>query len=211
MDQGKLRRWRSASLPPCPSFNFYPVSSASSRQPSPKVKVLADRVVYRGGGVGEVHQTTLRFSSRRVRTWSYCVKAPFVMVLALHGNRLVLVRQNRYPQRRNTWEVVKGGVERGESALAAARRELMEETGFSAKRVFRIGRFMVAPGYFNQPGTVYLAQQLTPGVPHPESNGEILEVMLASPSRVRQMIARGDLYDSTTFAGLLMARKFFPL
>ncbi|MDD5110756.1 MAG: NUDIX hydrolase, partial [Patescibacteria group bacterium] len=144
-------------------------------------------------------------------TWSYCVKSPFVLVLVLQGNRLVLVRQNRYPERQPTWEVVKGGIERGESPLAAARRELKEETGFYAKRFLRIGRLVVAPGYFNQPGIVYVAKQLTPGVSHPEANGEILEVMRASPARIRQMIAHGDLYDSTTFAGLLMARKFFPV
>ena len=160
--------------------------------------------------MGSVHETRLRFPSGAVRTWTYLIKPPFVMVLALAGKQLVLVRQHRYPQRR-AWEAVKGGIERQETPLDAAKRELREETGFTARRWRSLGRIMVAPGYFNQAGYVFLARNLRAGTAQPETNGEVLKVATATPARVRTLLARGGIYDSVTMAGLLMARRFFPL
>lgn len=178
--------------------------------PRRRLTVLSDRVVFRGDGVGAVHETRLRFPRGVVRTWTYLVKRPFVMVLAVRGRRLVLVRQYRYPEP-PTWEVVKGGIERRERPLAAAQRELNEETGLTARRWRKLGRLMVAPGYFNQVGEVFAAEELRPGPAQPETNGEMLQVALVSAPRLRQMIKDRQVYDSTTLAGLLLARKFFPL
>ena len=185
---------------------------AARRSPrrSTRLRVLASRVAFSGSGVGRVYETRLRFPSGVVHTWTYLVKRPFVMVLALQGQRLVLVRQHRYPERR-AWEVVKGGIERRESPLVAARRELQEETGFTARRWKQLGRIVVAPGYFNQAGVVFLARGLVPGSASPETNGEILQVALVPAVSVRRMITRGDVHDSTTLAGLLLAKKYFPL
>ncbi|MDO8559528.1 MAG: NUDIX hydrolase [bacterium] len=174
------------------------------------LRVLSSRVAFRGDGVGSVHETRLRFPSGAVRTWTYLIKSPFVMVLAVQGNRLVLVRQRRYPQGQ-AWEVIKGGIERREAPMSAAKRELREETGFTARRWRRLARLMVAPGYFNQTGYVYLAQGLHAGVAQPETNGEMLKVVMATPARVRSLLAQGGIYDSVTMAGLLLARKYFPL
>lgn len=173
-------------------------------------RVISDRVVYRGDGVGAVHETRLRFGSGAVRTWSYLIKRPFVVIVALVGIRVVLVRQHRYPQP-PAWELVKGDSERGETFLAAARRELREETGLTGGRWRKLGRIMPAPGYFNQSGFVYLATGLRTGQPEPESNGEVLQQRLASGPGVSRMIHRGLIYDNTTLAGLLLARKYFPL
>jgi len=186
-----------------------PIASRRSRSTA-RLRVLSDRVAFRGDGVGEVHQARIGFPSGAVRIWTYLIKRPFVMVLAIRGNRVVLVRQHRYPQG-FAWEVVKGGIERGETSLAAAKRELREETGYTARRWQRIARIMVAPGYFNQASAVYVAMNLRVGTPSPEANGEILRVAVVTAARVRQMIARGAVYDSTTLAGLLLARRFFPL
>ena len=70
---------------------------------------------------------------------------------------------------------------------------------------------MVAPGDFNQTGYVYLAQGLHAGVAQPETNGEMLKVVMATPARVRSLLAQGGIYDSVTMAGLLLARGYFPL
>lgn len=182
----------------------------SRRAATSRPRVISDRVVYRGDGVGAVHETRLRFGRGVVRTWSYLIKRPFVMIVALVGRRVVLVRQHRYPQP-PAWELVKGNIERGESPMAAARRELREETGWHGGRWQRLGQVMPAPGYFNQPGFVFLARDLQPGNSLPESNGEVLGLRRSSRSEVNRFIDRGLIYDNTTLAGLLLARKYFPL
>lgn len=169
------------------------------------LRKLSDRVVHQSHGVGAVHVARLRSPSGEVHTWSYLVKRPFVVVVACTRRGVVFVRQHRYPQRRPTWELVKGGVERRESPVRSAQRELVEETGYRASRWQRLGQFVIAPGYFHQRGYVYLARALRTGRHRPETGEVGLEVAVIPWQRIPRYLREGAINDSTTLAGLYLA------
>ncbi len=170
-------------------------------------RLVARRVVYQGRGVGSVYEADVLVPDGSVHTYSYLVKRPFVVVVAISQDRVVLVSQHRYPQRRETWELVKGGVDAGESPRHAAQRELKEETGFRARQWLRLGTFVIAPGYFNQVGHVFLARGLLAGRAQAELGGERLRVKQVTWPAVRRLAANGKLYDSTSMAGLWLAER----
>ena len=90
-----------------------------------------------------------------------------VVVLAVdgdaRGHRVLLERQYRHAANDFLWELPAGHIDAGEPALAAARRELLEETGYTAGRWKRVLVFYPSPGFVDETMTVYLAQGLTAG------------------------------------------------
>ena len=81
---------------------------------------------------------------------------------------VLLERQYRYAAGRRMWELPAGRVDPGENGLAAAKRELVEETGYAASRWQKALFFYVSPGFLDESMTVYLASGLKKGVAQPE-------------------------------------------
>src|SRR5574341_2267217 len=87
--------------------------------------------------------------------------------------RILLVRQFRLPAQQSLWELPAGRLDRGETPLRAAKRELIEETGYQAHRWTRLVSFYPSPGYCSERMTIYLAEDLTPGTARPEADESI--------------------------------------
>jgi ADP-ribose pyrophosphatase len=87
------------------------------------------------------------------------------IVATLPRDELVLVRQYRHAIGAYVWEIPAGMAERGESLEAGARRELREETGFTASRLTRIGSFWTTPGFCSEAMHLYHAEGLVEGSP----------------------------------------------
>ena len=71
--------------------------------------------------------------------------------------RILMVRQYRLPAARYIWELPAGRLDPGEKPLQAAKRELIEETGYRARRWTKLAWFFVSPGYVDERMTIYLA------------------------------------------------------
>lgn len=162
------------------------------------------RVAYRGRAFSVRVDTLVEpgGGERRVRR-EVVVHPPSVVILAVTGTgaaaRVLLVGQYRHAVGRRLWELPAGGVEPGESPAAAARRELREETGFTARRWQRLGCYFPSPGVLSEKMYVYLACGLTAGPAAPEPD-EKLTLRSISVRRLAARIARGGVEDGKLLA-----------
>src|ERR1700686_5727844 len=115
---------------------------------------------------------------------------------------ILLERQYRHAAQSMMWELPAGRIDDGETALTAAKRELLEETGYSARRWKRILHFYVSPGFLDETMTIYLAQGLKVGKAQPETDERIV-TRFFSLLEAKQMAVNGRIRDAKTIAGIL--------
>ena len=116
--------------------------------------------------------------------------------------RVLLERQYRYAADARLWELPAGCIEPGEDKLAAAKRELLEETGYSARSWKRVLHFWASPGFMAEAMSIYLARGLKAGAAQPEDD-EVIELKLVPLKNAVSMVLKGTIQDAKTIAGVL--------
>ena len=125
-----------------------------------------------------------------------------VAIIALTPeHKLVLVRQYRYAAGRFLLEIPAGTLEPGEDPQDTARRELREETGYTAEKLGSLGAFFSAPGFCDEVIHLFVAEGLSPGPPDTDF-GEEIELVEMSVEEARQALTEGEFEDAKTIAGL---------
>ncbi len=170
-----------------------------------KAKVLSHKVLYRG--------KVFSLTSDRVRephgieARRDVVRHPgSVVVLALDGKgkdaRVLVERQYRYAADQYLWEVPAGRIDPGETQLAAAKRELLEETGYTARRWRKQMTYYASPGFLDETMNVFVAEGLRRGQAQPEAD-EFIRVRFFPLRQLARMAASGRLRDGKTIAAVL--------
>ncbi len=118
-------------------------------------------------------------------------------------HRVVLVKQFRYPVKKEILEIPAGLVEKGESPLACAKRELLEETGYRAKSFLKIATFYTTPGYSDELLHLFLATGLSK-VELNIDKEEVSEVIKLSLSEAVDLFLKGKIVDAKTGLGLVL-------
>jgi ADP-ribose pyrophosphatase len=126
--------------------------------------------------------------------------ASLAIVATPSANELVLVRQYRHPARSMLWEVPAGTAEPNETAIDGARRELREETGFSAGRMRPLGSVWMTPGFCSEVMHFFRADDLRAGEPAFDDD-ERIEVGVFSFQRAWRLVADG-VADAKTILAL---------
>jgi ADP-ribose pyrophosphatase len=103
--------------------------------------------------------------------------------------------------------LVAGSKEPNESARAGARRELLEETGYKARRIRLLVEVIPTPGFLTETMAIFSAEGLKPGPPRPEAD-EHIEARRFSQSEVLSMMRRGSVRDAKTIVGILYYLRF---
>lgn len=118
---------------------------------------------------------------------------------------IILVRQYRYAIRRWIWELPAGSLEPGETARAAARRECAEEIGLAPGRIENLGQFYPTPGFCDEVMIFFRCSDLKrPRRPATQDLDEQLEPRAFSVAQIRQLIAKRQVVDMKTIAGLTL-------
>lgn len=170
-----------------------------------KVKLISSRTAYRGPVFHVTTDEVVEPSGVRARR-DIVRHQGSVVILAVDDSReeprVLLVRQYRYAADRSLWELPAGRIDEGESELQAAKRELMEETGFTARQWKRALVYYASPGFVDETMAIYLARSLTRGQAHPEADEVISKRLFPLKPLVRKIVA-GKLHDGKTIAGVL--------
>lgn len=122
--------------------------------------------------------------------------------------RVLLVRQFRHAAGQYLWELPAGGLDGKESPLAGGKRELLEETGYTAQHWEKALFFYVSPGFLDESMTIFLAQGLKRGKAHPEEDEHITKRLFPIPTAMN-MVETGKIVDAKTVAGVLWAERRF--
>jgi ADP-ribose pyrophosphatase len=125
------------------------------------------------------------------------------LVVVDNEDRLVMVRQYRRAADGVLLEIPAGTREPGEDAETCARREVLEETGYSAGRVERLGGFFTAPGFCTEFIECFLLTDLSPGHAAGDED-ENIEIERLTFEEAQESIRRGDIRDAKSIAGILM-------
>lgn len=167
-----------------------------------RLRVLRSNIAYRGRIVQVRIDRVVEPSGVKADREVVCHGGSAVVLPYLDDGRVLLVRQYRYAARQWLWELVAGGIERGESPGEAARRELLEEAGYRSRVVRRILDYFPSPGVLTERMVLFEARGLTPSKAAPEPD-EFLEVGCFAPLELRKMLRGGKIRDGKTLIGLL--------
>jgi ADP-ribose pyrophosphatase len=132
-----------------------------------------------------------------------------VVIMAMDSSKdkkdpwIVMERQYRHAARQFLWELPAGKLDPGEDALAGAKRELAEETGYSAKKWKPLVEYYASPGFLGESMRVFVAEGLVAGDAHPEDD-ERIEFRLVKLSEVLKMIEKGAILDGKTLSSVLL-------
>ncbi|MGB9068033.1 MAG: NUDIX hydrolase [Candidatus Acidiferrales bacterium] len=130
-----------------------------------------------------------------------------VVLPVLADGRIVLIRQYRHAAGQYLWELVAGHKEPRETAIAGAHRELLEETGYTAKRIRKLLEIFPSPGLLGERMDIFLAQGLMKGKAQPEDDEHITQ-KIVSLREAEAWIRSGKIRDSKSVAGILFYSRY---
>jgi ADP-ribose pyrophosphatase len=160
------------------------------------------------GALLKVHRDRVRLPDGSQGAREYIRHPGAVAIVPLFDDgRVLLERQFRYPHRREFIELPAGKLEPGEPHLDTAKRELLEETGYTAKEWAHMGVIHTAIAYTDEAIDLFVARKLTLQ-DRKLDQGEFLETFVVPLDEAIAMIRDGRITDAKSVAGLLWMKTF---
>ena len=169
-------------------------------------KTLSSKKVYQGK-VFWVTRDTVKEPGGVTATRDVIRHNGSVVILAVDASKnpkdpgILLIRQYRHAADKILLELPAGRIEPGEKLLAGGRRELIEETGYRAKKWSKLVSYYASPGFLTETMTILLAEDLTLGEANPEDD-EKIELHMTPLSEVLRLIYAGNIEDGKTLIGV---------
>jgi ADP-ribose pyrophosphatase len=173
------------------------------------LKVLKHSVIY-AGRVFSMVVDDVEYDSGRESKREVAVHPGGSTALAVFpDNRILMIKQHRYPLGKFIWELPAGKLEPNEDPLACAKRELEEETGYSATDWKKITTIYTSPGFCSEILHLYLAKGLSelPTGRRLEEGELTMTLHMVPLDEAKEMITRGDILDAKTIISILMGAE----
>ena len=173
-------------------------------------KSISSKTLYQGKFLSfKEDQVEIQIEPPIISLRQYLVHPGGVCVVPLlEDKKIVLIKQFRMPVNDLLLEIPAGKIDPGETDnLLTAKRELQEETGYTAKTWIDLGYTLPCPGYSTEKLYVYLAKDLQPGSQNLD-HGEVIENYIISIDEALQKITTGEIIDSKTIVGIHLAMKY---
>lgn len=180
---------------------------AAGRKKAAKATLISSTLAYKGK-VFSVFTDKVREPGGFVNTRDVIRHSGSIVILAIDEStdprdpEIILERQYRHAAGQFLLELPAGRIEPGEAPLAAAKREMIEETGYRAKRWTHLTKYFASPGFLGESMNIYLARDIRQGAADPEADEQI-EVIRMRLSQVLDLIAADKIHDGKTLIGIL--------
>lgn len=126
-----------------------------------------------------------------------------LIVPFLTKNRVILLRQLRPVIDSYIYELPAGTLDRNESPLSCAKREIIEETGYSAERFTKLGEIYPVPGYSTEKITIFKAEGLNKEESLPEQD-EVIEHFIFGRNKIKELFRSGRIIDAKTICAFTL-------
>jgi len=175
---------------------------AGAELPTKRAQIVKSEVLYQGKVFSLQRDTVIEPGGVQVERDIIEHPGSVVVLPIFKDGRILLIRQYRHSVGEFLWELVAGRKEPDESPAAAARRELIEETGYTAARLRKLMRIVPTPGFVNEWMWIFAAEGLTEGEAQPEEDEKITP-RIFTLKQAEKMIERGTLHDAKSICGIL--------
>ena len=167
------------------------------------IRRVKSKIVYRGYVV-DLSVDTYRANGDTFLRETIQHPASVVILPILPDGRIVLIRQFRHAVGRFIYEIPAGTSEPGEPLLRCAKRELAEETGYSASRWRRVCRFYPAPGISTERMVLYVARGLKPSNEKAAMDeDEYITLRIVSAREALELVQTNQIVDAKSIIGIL--------
>lgn len=184
---------------------LYSLAMTKKKNSGGKAKVISSKTVFQGP-VFSVSRDQVREPGGITSRRDVIRHTGSVVIMAVDDTgsepRVLLARQYRHPAKRIMLELPAGRIDEGEKPLAAAKRELVEETGYTASQWKKILYFWPSPGFLDETMTVFVATGLRQGKATPEED-ENISIQFYPLSQAVRMVSDGTIRDGKTIAAVL--------
>lgn len=166
-------------------------------------QTLSSETVYDNPWIRVEDHRVVNPSGKHSQYGKVCFKNRAVGILAVDtAVNIYLVGQHRYTLNEHSWELPMGGAPLAEDPLTAAQRELQEETGLRAGSWLELMRVHTSNSITDETGFVYLARDLSEGIPEYEDTEDI-EIKVLPLAEALQWVHEGEITDAISVAGIL--------
>jgi ADP-ribose pyrophosphatase len=180
----------------------------AKKKRSTKPRLISSKLAYKGK-VFSVFTDTVEEPGGNINVRDVIRHNGSVVILAVDESKnpndpeIIFERQYRHAAGQFLIELPAGRVEPKEATLAAAKRELIEETGYRAKRWTLLTKYFASPGFLGEWMQIYLARDIRDGAatPEPDENIEVFRLLL---SEALALIAANKIHDGKTLIGLML-------
>jgi ADP-ribose pyrophosphatase len=182
--------------------------SVTKKKSSKKTKVLSSKQVYKGRVFSVYSDDVIEPTGVR-NTRDVIRHSGSVVILAVDESKnpkdpeIIFERQYRHAAGQFLLEVPAGRREPNEPPLAAAKRELIEETGYRAKRWTLLTKYFASPGFLGEWMQIYLARDIREGASQPEDDEQI-EVQRIPLSEALTLATTNRIHDGKTLIALML-------
>lgn len=171
-----------------------------------KWKIVSQKTVYKGK-LFKVHEQEVILPNDKKRTYSIVEKDPVVIVFPVtRSHELYLISQYRYLYQEEILEAVAGYIDKDETPLLAAKRELKEEAGLVGSHWEELARFKMASSVIKSTTYLFLVKDLEQVKPEPDEGEEIKLIKIPLKDAVEKVMS-GKITTSSTVSGILILDK----
>jgi ADP-ribose pyrophosphatase len=172
-----------------------------------KFKVIDSKVIHRGEIFSvRVDQVETESGNRTTREVADTQGASVIFALT-EENKILVAEQFRYPHQKRMLELPAGKIDKGESPVQCALRELEEETGFKAGEIINLGELATSPGFTSEIIHLFLARKLEKGEENKGEWEKDLQIFYFSLKEFEDKIYSGEIVDAKTICAFFLAKN----